>query len=910
MGRNSDSERPFGNGGGSEASTPDVLPSWLLMAKVTAPAPPTGYVRRASLLHRVDTVLDRRLTVLQAPGGFGKTTVLADVSLRKKKQGVIAAWLSLDRDDTADVFGHYLARAFEHAGLNLSTIDDDDAWSSSPFKQQLGMLARAIELHADPCLLVLDEVELLPPGTIESIDLLLKRSPRNLHAAMAFRSNPGLDLAAHFLDGTAIVLKARQFRFSRPEIARFFDRALSQRELAAVEERTAGWPVALMVDRNMRAAGAEPPDVDAAGFSENYVGVRLLRGLSKQDRESLFDLAVFDWIDAELVDEVLGSNDARLRVSSLSSLDGLLLPVDGDNAVWRLHPLVREYCADRFTVEDPVRKRLLHTRIARALARRGHLGPAWRHATSAGDGRLVSELIENVGVFGLWAREGLIGLTVAGRFVTSEIAAMRPRLAFVRCVHLQLASKFDDAAALYETVAQETGGFTRDREGGDPEALAVDRVLTQALLAGGACRFLHGALDPLLPAGAATERVGQRGRFISSAWHLLRCISCCHRAEFEQSRRHGVQARAHFAADMRYGNVFASIYLGMVDMVQGRVQDAIEWYKRARQGTREFFPADPRLATSIDILSIELDLERDRGKAIQQRTLQGFTELRGVWNEIYAVAVAVRAELAFEQYDSEAVIQFLGRTVADVRKMGARSLEAYVAALLVLYLVRVGRAGEAGQVWTDHGLPCDASALLDLDGQSWRRMEALSGARVMLLAEQGDPGAAGKLADALCATASQRGMTRTALRGLGLSIAVAYRSGQEERALSRLVDFLHLTGEVDYVRPLVNQGEISRTLLRRLLGTNLDADLRSAAESALSHLSEPNAPATTEFTPRELNVLAEVRRGRRNKEIARALGITDGGVRYHLKNVYRKTGVSRRLDAVRYAEDKGVLPIA
>ena len=107
--------------------------------------------------------------------------------------------------------------------------------------------------------------------------------------------------------------------------------------------------------------------------------------------------------------------------------------------------------------------------------------------------------------------------------------------------------------------------------------------------------------------------------------------------------------------------------------------------------------------------------------------MQGFTELRGVWNEIYAVAVAVRAELAFEQYDSEAVIQFLGRTVADVRKMGARSLEAYVAALLVLYLVRVGRAGEAGQVWTDHGLPCDASALLDLDGQSWRRMEGSVG---------------------------------------------------------------------------------------------------------------------------------------------------------------------------------------
>ena len=150
--------------------------------------------------------------------------------------------------------------------------------------------------------------------------------------------------------------------------------------MATVEERTVGWAVALVVDRNMRATGADPPGVDAVGLSENYVGVRLLRRLSTQDRAFLFDLAVFDRIDA----------------------------------------------------------------------------------------------------------------------------------------------------------------------------------------------------DPLLPAGGTTERVGERARVISGAWHLLRCISCCHRAEFEESRRHGVQARARFANGMRYGDVVASIYLGIVDMMQGRVQDAIE----------------------------------------------------------------------------------------------------------------------------------------------------------------------------------------------------------------------------------------------------------------------------------------------------------------------------------------------
>ncbi len=222
------------------------------------------------LLQLVDAVLERRLTVLQAPGGFGKTTVLADVS-RRKKDGVLVAWLSLHQDDTPDVFGFYLARAFEHAGLDLAALNHDDAWSSSPCKQRLGMLARAVELHAAPCLLVLDELELLPRATVESVDLLLKHSPSNLHFAIAFRFNPGLDLALHVLGGTAVVVKTEQFRFSRPDIVRFFDGALTRREVRAVAKRTAGWPVAVMVARNTRVISGEPFEADATALAENFV---------------------------------------------------------------------------------------------------------------------------------------------------------------------------------------------------------------------------------------------------------------------------------------------------------------------------------------------------------------------------------------------------------------------------------------------------------------------------------------------------------------------------------------------------------------------------------------------------------------------------------------------------------------
>ncbi len=231
--------------------------------------PPAGYVRRASLLHHLEGLLERRLTVLRAPAGFGKTTVLADVVRGVKAQGLVAGWISLDEDDAPNLFGSCLASAFEHAGLDLARLNAHDAWSSSPAVHQMGMLARAIELHAAPCLLVLDEVDRLPRSTVRLINVLLARAPANLHLAMAFRSDPGLDLATHVLDGAAIVVGVRQCRFSTADIAQFFHGALSRRELATVVERTAGWPVALRVYRNLRAHAATGLGAGAKAISDD-----------------------------------------------------------------------------------------------------------------------------------------------------------------------------------------------------------------------------------------------------------------------------------------------------------------------------------------------------------------------------------------------------------------------------------------------------------------------------------------------------------------------------------------------------------------------------------------------------------------------------------------------------------------
>ena len=682
---------------------------------------------------------------------------------------------------------------------------------------------------------------------------------------------------------------------------------MSRRKLAAVEKRTAGWPVALTVYRNLQVREAGPPGAATRSLTSNFVGVRLLRDLSADDRTFLMDLAVFDWIEADIVDEVLGSSDARLRIDALSALDGLLVRSDDDHAVRLLHPLVREYCVEQFAVEAPERKRTLHARIARALHGRGLLTQAWRHARSAGDFGLAGELIESVGVVGLWARGGNTQVIAADRLLTAQVMEAHPRLALLHCVALKLTSKTDEAEALYETVGRRTDGFTRDRDGGDADALSCDRLFVKVVLGGGTSRLQREALDAALPAGDTTSSDDKFSRFQSAALHALHCGANYERARYDECRRHGEWAQAHFGEEARYGEIHVSLCLGLAAMAQGRVSEAADQYRRARQSARRFFAADRYLAAVTEVGTFELDLERNREKAIQQRTLPGMDELRTGWIDIYAAAVDVRAEFTFGRYGGEAAIKFLRHTIDDERAAGSRRIARHLSALLASYLVLTGHGGEAAHLWRDSALPSSDSDLLDLDGQSWRTMEALSCARVRLLVDQGSYDAADALADSISRAASEHGLVRTALRSEALSMTVAYHAKAPDLAVERLAAYLRRVRDVDYYRPLARDSRVSLSVLRRLLGRKPDADLREAAESMLASLDKRSATTEPEFSAREQEILAEVRYGRRNKEIAAQLGITEEGVRYHLKKIYRKTGVSGRSDAVRYALDKGIL---
>ena len=134
---------------------------WPFVEKVSAPDRVDGYVHRAHLLARLDPT-KRRVTVLKAPGGFGKTVLLAECFRNLRAAGTVVAWLTLDAEDTPQELEFYLLCAFEKAGLPLGDLIDDSAVPpevTSSLSLRIRLLSSAFSRNAAPCVLILDELE-------------------------------------------------------------------------------------------------------------------------------------------------------------------------------------------------------------------------------------------------------------------------------------------------------------------------------------------------------------------------------------------------------------------------------------------------------------------------------------------------------------------------------------------------------------------------------------------------------------------------------------------------------------------------------------------------------------------------------------------------------------------------------
>ena len=883
---------------GHGTSHPASASFWLPRHRLAIPEPPARYCERPDLSRRC-VLTDRPVTVLMAPGGFGKTTMLAQACRAAITRRVPVAWLTLSRDDDPGALDAYITFAFQETGIDLLAPLRRGAAGLGQAYPRIALLIRALEARAKPGILAIDETEhVTEPAAVAMLNHLLRNAPPCLHIAFACRElPPGLDLAQAVLDQDVAVLTVEDLRFSKADIARFFELELSRDQLATVAAESNGWPIALRIWRNDTDRRGAAEARAARHVVDNWIDGRFWEGFSNDDREQILDIGLLEWVDAALLQEVLDDTASLKQLLALPRLAGLLEPAGPTaTAVYRLHPLLREYCVDQRRKKKPARFREVHRRSAVALARRGATLDAMRHAALAEDPALAGSILLEAGALQWWLRVGSDRLLAADRLLP-ETALDEPRLAMVRCMAQFLRGRLRDALRAFAAAPSWPN---------DP-GLDIDRLLVRGAFVIGGIEPVAGDIARAMETEAA--RIADRPGTSTPVRGILaygRSIVRSRRTEFNAAVALAREARETVVGRSAYLTIMLDSQLGQIAMVRGQVREALRRYRNADRMAKAHFLVEPRLSFFVGFLMRELALERNRMECGDDpRHIARAVYRRGQRFSHYAAAADLATALALDADGTGAALQVIEEMEESAHGEGFDPLLRHLAALRVSLLAQARDVDAAWRIWRAAGLPETGAECLATGMGGWRGLEAVTCARIGLLTASGEAGAAGDLVRALVHTAQDRGLRRTLMRALALDVRLCHKTGDRNAARLAAAQYLELYARTDYARPLILAGTAAATALERIIDADPDGPKVAAAERLLA-MGRDRIPAKPRLTGRQKAVLVRLA-SQRDKEIAAALGMTPHGVRYHIRAIFKKLGVHSRGDAVRRARAFGLL---
>jgi LuxR family maltose regulon positive regulatory protein len=376
----------------------------VLATKLFPPPPRPNAVRRAELLARLYAGLHRRLTLIAAPAGSGKTSL---ASAWIAGCGRPAAWLALDAADSDPIrFLTYVVAAMQTIAPTFGA--DVTALLQSaqppPIETLLPLLLVHIAALPQPAILVLDDYHALDSRPIDqALAMLLDQLPPQLHLVITTREDPRLPLARLRVRDQLTELRAADLRFTSAEAAAFLrqvmDLKLTAEDVAALEARTEGWIAGLQL-----AALSLQRHHDASSFIRTFAGDHravldylLEEALNRQPpalRSFLLQTSILDRLHGPLCDAVTGQEHSSVRLEALQRGNFFVVPLDDRRQWYRYHHLFADMLAAQLRFEQPEQAATLHRRASVWYAQNGLVADAIRHALAAGDDLRAADLIE------------------------------------------------------------------------------------------------------------------------------------------------------------------------------------------------------------------------------------------------------------------------------------------------------------------------------------------------------------------------------------------------------------------------------------------------------------------------------------------------------------------------------------
>ena len=880
--------------------------SWFIRTKLAAPVHQVRLVSREHLLTRLDRLLGKRLGLIVAPAGFGKTTILMQWQARQKAAGTAVAWLTLDEGD-GDIhqFLSYIVLALASVGIAVGSLEAaaEQGMVGGSLRPTLSLLLDRIAAHQGSVVLILDDYHRLgAPGTDRLLTELITMAPANFTIVASSRMRLNLDVPRLMATGLATEFGAEFLRLSREELADAFDRPLTREEADTVFRRTEGWFVAVQLARLLIKEGDSIQSClvhfkGDSGHLANYLAEQVLGNLPESVLCFLVRTSILESLCAPLADAVLERSDSLEMLRRLEPLNALLVPLSEMSGWYRFHHLFAECLQDMLSRRHACEIPELHMRAAAWFEEQGNVSETVYHASAAKNFDRCAALIQDAGGWELILFGGIGHLRNLLCYIPDAVLRRYPRLQIAKAY---LSAKDGDLAetrALFNAARAQGVGATSstslERDLLNVGALLdiyEDRHMRAADLAALKARIdRHPADDPMTVA-------------ILTCQYILACIALGRFAEAEQEAQEVMRVMRQ--ARTVLGLNYCFLHAGLAAMYQGKLGVAEAHFGVARSMAEENFASDPGLRALSGVL--HATLRYWQGRLVDENsdeivTCIDYVEAYDGWFELYANALQVECSLG----DGPATAMSRARRIAAIR--GLKRLE-------LLTDIQALRHGEPGreEALAQRVLLTVPKGVWKSDPFQWRPFVESRLAFARFYMEIDRPQAMA-MATAAYECARELGAVPFLVDALVLRAHLHNLAGDRTAATEDLRAALSLAAPERICGPFERARELApllRAVVKESRSDYADVRLLAFAESLSARMTRAYPTALSsdglQFSPREFEVLEELIQGRSNKEIARALDMTEHTVKYHLKNIFAKLKVERRGHAIVRARELGL----
>jgi LuxR family transcriptional regulator, maltose regulon positive regulatory protein len=896
-------------------------PARLLETKLYVPRSRRGLVPRPRLSERLDRGTASKLTLVSAPAGFGKTTLVTEWLAAGSGAPATerpAAWLSLDRADNDPAsFWTYVIAALRTvaSGVGESALTLLQAPQPPPIETVLTALLNDLGATAGDIVLVLDDYHVIDASEVQGgMAFLLDHLPPWLHVVIASRADPALPLARWRARGELVEIRAADLRFTPDEAAAYLNEMmglqLTAQDVAALEARTEGWIAALQLAA-LSMQGRDDVAAFIAGFAgdDRYVVDYLVEEVLQRqpDRVQAFLLqtSILDRLSGPLCDAVTGQGGGKATLEALDRGNLFLVPLDDRRRWYRYHHLFADMLHARLLDERPGQVPDLHRRASAWYEQNGERSVAIGHALAAEDFGRAADLVElAIPAMRRTRQEAALGGWL--KALPDEVVRVRPVLSVGLAGALLAVGDFEGVE-----------GRLRDAErclgtGAGAQAPAAEmgvndeefrRVPAGIELYRSALAMARGdVLGTVRHARRAVDFSPEEDHLVRASAAGMSGLAFWTSGDLEA----GYSAYAECVAGLRRAGHIADIFgcsiaLADIRIAQGRLGEAMRTYEQALQGAAE--QGGPVLRGTADMYvgMSEVYRERDDLPAATQQLLRsqelgehnGLPQNRYRWRVAMARIRQAEGGLpgALDLLD-EAERLYTGDFFPNVRPVPALKARVWIAQ---------GRLGEAF-VWArEHNLSVD-------DDLSYlREFEHITLAR-MLLGERAEDSVhqATRLLERLLLAAEEGERTGRVIEILVLQALTRQRRGDIPAALACLERAVTLAEPEGYVRVFVDEGQPMASLLRALAKQRIAGNYvrRLLAGVGETGHDRPVEQALIEpLSERELDVLRLLGTELDGPAIARELTVSLHTVRTHTKHIYAKLAVTNRRAAVRRAQE-------